>query len=111
MKLPLAPSRNCPSVARNLAAVALLLLSAFDLRAQQTTPPPADDQQVIQMLLQRIDQLEASQKQLQARVRLLEKGHSATPASADPPTVDQAARAEQESEPLEPEKTDVSKTL
>lgn len=121
MKLRLASSEKCPSVPKNLATLSLLLLCAFDLRAQQTaTPATADDKQIIQTLLQRIDHLEASEKQLQAsekqlqeRVKLLEKGQSGTgtPAPADPPAQDQAARAEQESEPLEVEKTDVSKTL
>lgn len=120
MKSRLAPSQNCPSAARNLSIFALFLLSTFDLRAQQAaTSPPTDDKQIIQTLLKRIDQLEASQehlqasqKQLQDRVKLLEKGQSGagTPAQSDPPAADQAAHA-QEAEPVEPEKTDVNKTL
>jgi hypothetical protein len=117
MKSALAPSGNFPSV-RNLAPIVLLLLSTFDLRAQQTsTASPTDDKQIIQMLLRRIDRLEASEKQLQDRVRLLEKGQprTGTPAQADPTAADQttadAGANAQESESLEPEKTDVTKTL
>jgi hypothetical protein len=114
MKLSLARSGNRSHVARNLVTLALVLLSTFYLRAQETaTPPAADDKQIIQMLLQRIDHLEASEKQLQDRVRLLEKGQSGpgTPAPTDPPAANQAARTEQESEPVAPEKADVTKTL
>jgi hypothetical protein len=120
MKLVLAPSENRPLFARNLTTLSLLLLSTLSLCAQQTaTPPPADDKQTIQTLLQRIDRLEASEKQLQAsekqlqdRVRQLEKGQSGagTTTPADPPVADPTARA-QESEPIPSEKTDVNKTL
>ena len=120
MKSPLVPSGSRSAVTRNLATLALLLLSTFDLRAQETaTPSAGDDKQLIRMLLQRIDHLEASEKQLQAsekqlqdRVRLLEKGQPAagTAVAADSPAADQAAHA-QEGETVEAEKTDVSKTL
>jgi len=114
MKSRLAPSGNRPPLARNLAILALLLLSTLGLSAQQTaTLPPVDDKQVIQMLLLRIDRLEASEKELQDRVKKLEKGQSGNvaPTPVDPPAANQTARAEQESESLEPEKTDVNKTL
>ena len=114
MKSRLAPSGNRPPLARNPAILALLLLSTLGLRAQQTaTLPPVDEKQVIQMLLLRIDSLEASEKELQDRVKKLEKGQSGNvaPTPVDPPAANQTARAEQESESLEPEKTDVNKTL
>ena len=121
MKSLLVSSGSRATVVGNLATLALLFLSARDLIAQQSvTPPPTDDKQIIQMLLERIDHLEASQKQLQAsekqlqdRVRLLEKGQPATgtvAAAADPPAQEQTMQTP-ENDSLDPEKTDVSKTL
>jgi len=114
MKSPLAPSCNRPFLASTLAALALLLSAVLDMRAQQTaTPPPVDDKQIIQMLLQRIDRLEASENELRDRVKQLEKGppRATAPAPVDPPVASQTARGDQESESLAPEKTDVTKTL
>lgn len=111
MKLHLALSGNRLPVARTLATLLLFLLATFRLYGQATAPPD-DDKQIIQMLLQRIDHLEASEKELRDRVTQLEKqSGTATSISAMPPTASQSARVEQESESLEPEKTDVSKTL
>jgi hypothetical protein len=111
MKSSLAP---CSSLARNLGLVTLLLLSALDSNAQQaSTPPAADDNHIIEMLLQRIDHLEASQKQLLDRIKVLEKEQAGTGAHtlSDPTAPNLASRVEQESESLEPEKADVTKTL
>lgn len=85
------------------------LLMCASMRAQQVSDAKLSDQQTIQMLMQRIDQLEA-------RVAQLESGKSQsaqpTPSPAPAPTASQAA-AEYESpaEHAEAERMDLSKTL
>lgn len=113
MKSPFALSGRHHNFTRTLAPVAILLLSAVDLHAQQAATPPVDDKQIIQALIQRIDRLEASEKELQDKVGQLEKGQAGSTAlaSAASSPASQPPRVEQESESLEPEKTDVTKTL
>jgi hypothetical protein len=110
---------------QSIVRLALLLLGVFmlqaPLQAQESAAATSDsDKQTIQMLLQRIDRLEARVSQLEAaRTPTLEpvvaKTNNAPPQSSAPtspsPTGEPEARQEQETEHLEPERMDMSKTL
>ena len=112
---------------RVLPVVLALVASTPGVRAQSTEP--ATDQKTIQMLLQRIEHLEARVAQLETQgaagktqpvaVSLVEATHPPTgpaagpseaPASAPSPQA-KASDPEQEMEHLEPERMDMSKTL
>jgi hypothetical protein len=94
-----------------------LLLNMATLRAQQQPNAGANaDRQTIQMLLQRIERLEARNAQLEARVTRVEAaGHEAPTAQLPQVPAESAtqSQAEPESEvgPAEPERMDLSKTL
>ncbi len=96
-----------------LPAAIMLLLAASPARGQQVAQSGPPDNQTVQLLLQRIDQLEARVKQLEGR----QQQQSADPApTADPAATaaqpgDPAQSQEQQPEPTEPERMDVSKTL
>ncbi len=102
-----------------------ILMSAPCLQAQGATSAAGSDQQTIQMLLQRIERLEARVAQLEgthtegARMETANSalpathpptGPAAGPATA-PQTTAQLPEPEQETEHLEPERMDLSKTL
>jgi hypothetical protein len=92
-----------------LPLLAILLAAPF-LRAQKTDDATVSDKQTLQLLLQRIDQLEARVKQLEAEKH-------PTPAATPSPSPAQmgappAAEGEQQqAETTEPERMDASKTL
>jgi hypothetical protein len=114
------------SVGNRVLLLALgILMSAPCLRAQGATSAAGADQQTIQMLLQRIERLEARVAQLEgthteaARSETVNPtapathpptGPAAGPATA-PQTTAQVPASEQEMEHLEPERMDLSKTL
>jgi hypothetical protein len=101
-----------------LFLLAVLLVKA-PLRAQQAASgAPDSDKQTIQMLLQRIERLEARVSQLEtARTTSTQVAAASVPSSqvTTPPMAPPAAEAEphpeQETEHLEPERMDMSKTL
>jgi hypothetical protein len=133
------PNRNLltnegKTVLRRVTWLALLLgvvLDTASLRAQQAAPSSTTDQQTIQMLLQRIDKLEARVSQLEAERQgtprpepVKQEVASTTPvadhvehgpamaASAPPQTqASQEPRVEPEVANPEPERMDMSKTL
>jgi hypothetical protein len=86
---------------RTVPLLILILASARPVSAQQAADPPNPDQQTIQMLMERIDRLEA-------RVAQLEGVKRGAPSEA-------TAQAPSPPEPLpatiEPERMDLSKTL
>jgi hypothetical protein len=113
-----------------LPVVFAMLASPLCLLAQGTAPTADPDRQTIQMLLQRIERLEARVAQLEGtpgsggRVETVSarplpaqrpsSGPAAGPAEeqAPPPTSQaQASDSEQDMEHLEPERMDMSKTL
>lgn len=114
------------SVGNRVLLLALgILMSAPCLRAQGATNAAGADQQTIQMLLHRIERLEARVAQLEgthteaARSEMVNPtapathpptGPAASPATA-PQTTVQVPASEQEMEHLEPERMDLSKTL
>src|SRR5215469_14718291 len=121
------------TVFRTVTWLALLLgvvLDTASLRAQQAAPSPTTGQQTIQMLLQRIDKLEARVSQLEAERQGTPRPEPAKqevasitpvadhvehgPAMAAPPPQAQTSpepRAESEVANPEPERMDMSKTL
>ncbi len=92
-----------------VVAVSILMMARVAL-AQQPSAYADADKQTIQLLIQRVNQLEARVAQLEAR-----QNPSAPRVTADTPasqTVGQARpEAEQQVEPAEPERMDLSKTL
>lgn len=58
--------RRCGTFARGLWLLPLLVIWVTPTCLAQSAPPPAPDQATLQMLLQRIDQLEARVRQLEA---------------------------------------------
>ena len=115
---------------RRVLMVALgMVLSAPCLRAQEAAAGTNVDKQTIQMLLERIERLEARVAQLEgtrasgARTETAMTTHPMAGPAAGPATVPQAApqtapqtvaqtpEPEQETEHLEPERMDMSKTL
>jgi hypothetical protein len=93
--------------------IMLLLVSGLVtptiLQAQQPGDTPVADKQTLQLLLQRIDQLEARVRQLEAErqpAAVLSPAHAPTQASA--PTVNEA---EPQVERTMPERMDLSETL
>jgi hypothetical protein len=117
---------SAQGVGKRVLLLALgMAVSAAGLRAQDAPAEANADKQTIQMLLQRIERLEARVSQLEgthagaARTETAMAAHppagpAAGPATA-PETAGQAAAhtpdPEQESEHLEPERMDMSKTL
>ncbi len=102
--------RKFPAALGRVVFLSGLLVTARLAGGQQSTTPP--DPQTVQMLLQRIDQLEA-------RVRQLEEakgtGSSATSAQQTEPSLPSSSSQESEpdhqEEPMGPERMDLSKTL
>jgi hypothetical protein len=93
-----------------------ILLNAKFVCGQQAEAAVTSDQPTMQVLLQKIEQLEADDKLLKERVAQLEKSQVAltlSPAPAQPTRVptSSAAHGDDPSEVTEPEKMDVSKTL
>jgi hypothetical protein len=108
-----------------------MLLGSPVLRAQQAEAPPASDSQTIQLLLQRVAELEAKVNridQLEARIKQLESGKQLAPSAAvDPASVPAPAsapapapaqtntssgtEAAQQEMPAMQERMDLSKTL
>jgi hypothetical protein len=103
-----------------------ILMSTAGLRAQEAASGADPDKQTIQMLLQRIERLEARVEQLEGTRAVPARTETATaaaPPAAHPPagpaagpatapqTVAQSSEPEQEAEHLEPERMDMSKTL
>jgi hypothetical protein len=93
--------------------IMLLLLSGLVtptiLQAQQPGDTPVADKQTLQLLLQRIDQLEARVRQLEAErqpAAVLSPAHAPTQASAPP-----VNEAEPQVERTMPERMDLSETL
>src|SRR5437016_8879514 len=86
-----------------------ILLSTAILRAQQPVDAAAADKQTLQLLLQRIDQLEARVKQLEAAKQQAAPVSlpSATAQSSAPPV----SEAEPQADNAVPERMDSSKTL
>lgn len=87
-----------------------ILLSAPFLRAQKIDDASVPDKQTLQLLLQRIDQLEARVRQLEA------EKHPAAVATPSPVPAQMSAPPategeQQQAETAEPERMDVSKTL
>jgi hypothetical protein len=120
------------TILRQGAPILLGILLALPAGAQQTVAEPASEQQTIQMLLQRIDRLEARVAQLEAvrpsapppaTTRLEPAAAAPAPApsvapmtaQASVPQVPPASTTESHSEPEiehpEPERMDMSKTL
>ena len=116
------PQRVIPGQTRVRSALLLLLgvfLSSAPLWAQQTQTAGADtDKQTIQMLLQRIERLEERVSQLesartpsaQPATMSLASSQAPTPGAASP-VAEAEPHQEQETEHLEPERMDMSKTL
>jgi len=106
---------GCTFMKRVVLLLLAILLASASLWAQQpgTTSP---DSQTLQLLLQRIDQLEAKVKQLEAAGKAPVAAVSAPPAPT-PASAPREASASSESETeqlgehTEPERMDVSKTL
>jgi hypothetical protein len=100
----------------NFALVLLMLMNARIVEAQPTDPGAEVDKQTIQVLLGRIEQLEAADKQLEERVAQLEKAqHAPTPNSMTPSATQVAAPPEKpasaQGEAAAPERIDANKTL
>jgi hypothetical protein len=96
-----------------LTPVLGILLFSLNVAAQQAGAAPAADAQTIQMLLRRIDQLEAKVAQLEAARETAGGGTSApTSAPSSAPRAEQASQSQaQMSEEMQPpEKMDLSKT-
>jgi len=87
----------------------IILVNATILRSQQLIDAPAADKQTLQLLLQRIDQLEARVKQLEAAKQQAAPVSlpSATAQSSAPPV----SEAEPQADNAVPERMDSSKTL
>ena len=99
-------------VAEHIAPMALLLvvamLMAGSVRAQQASVLDSD-KQTIELLVRRIDQLEARIAQLESG-KSPASGATAT-AAASPPAEPARAAQEPPTEPSEPQRADLSKTL
>ena len=102
---------------RILALLLGILASSTSLRAQQVGDASAADKQALQLLLQRIDQLEARVKQLE-EVRppaVLASPDAASAQTSAPPTnqteQQQIETKQQQTEATEPERMDPSVTL
>ena len=103
-----------------------MLLGSPVVRAQQAEAPPASDSQTLQLLLERVAELEAKVKridQLEARIKQLESGKQLAPAAAvDPASAPAPApapaqantssgtEAAQQEMPAMQERMDLSKT-
>jgi len=86
-----------------------LFLTCPILRAQQTNPPPEMNQQTAQMLLQRMDQLEATVRELRAALaQATDAIPRSTPAEAAPPS---QPEPEPQVERAPSEGMDLNKTL
>ncbi|HYL15234.1 MAG TPA: hypothetical protein VEV41_19505 [Terriglobales bacterium] len=98
----LAPELSAQRIAKGIFSLLLAIFANIGiLRAEQPADPPDQEKQTIQMLLQRIDRLEARVAQLEG---------AKPPATAQ--TAAQApATAEAGPERIEPERMDLSKTL
>jgi len=92
-----------------------LLAYAPVLQGQQAEPTSDSEKQTVQLLLQRIDSLEASQKQLLDRIAKLEKAQAGSPAgvavAASQTGMESVAPSEEQEEMTEAEKMDVNRTL
>ena len=110
-------SRTDWAIVKRIFAVLLgILVSTTILDGQQTETGTDADTQTIKALMRRIEQLEAADKQLQARVEQLEKVQQALaqPSITQLPThlsVSSEAPANEQSAALEPEKSDADETL
>jgi hypothetical protein len=102
-----------------VALIVGMLLCALPLEAQQSGEGPTADKQTMQMLLQRIEQLETSQKQLLDEVARLQKEirpGAAPVAAMAPPTsprteTPSGGNYAEQGEMAEPERMDVNRTL
>ena len=118
MLCSLVPSRQQVLLFCQTGAIALLSLSVI-LSPRLSWAYPSDgadsqDQQTVKMLIQRIEQLEADEKQLKERVAQLENSHKAAPvpsAALASRETQSSSRPAEPTETPEPEKMDVSKTL
>jgi hypothetical protein len=128
---PNRPVRSGRTIARRAIPFLLGILLTAPLRAQQAVAEPASDQRTIQMLLQRIDRLEARVAQLESARQAAPQpsaakleGAAFAPVSAQspapmaaqaappvPPAAAPESRVEPEVEHPEPERMDMSKTL
>jgi hypothetical protein len=116
MRFSTSPSLGSPAVCRprrtsRLPALALLmgvLLGASVLQAQQASNSPDSDRQTIQMLVRRVEQLEARVTQLEAS-----RQSPASPAAAEAPPAPAPAEAEPEAKSAHAmaERMDTSSTL
>jgi len=87
----------------------IILVNATILRSQQLIDAPAADKQTLQLLLQRIDQLEARVKQLEAaKQQAAPASLPSAPAQSGAPPV---SEAEPQADNAVPERMDSSKTL
>ena len=99
-----------PIPARVFLLLTAILLSAPVLRAQKTGDLSVPDQQTLQLLLRRIDQLEARVRQLEVERRPVPAATpSPAPAQMSAPPANEGEQ--QQTESSEQERMDVSKTL
>ena len=68
------------AASRNVVLIMGLLINTAPLCAQPFDAAQETDNQTVQMLLEKIERLEANQKQMQARIEQLEKEHGETAA-------------------------------
>jgi hypothetical protein len=95
---------------RAVALMALLPAVAGFSQEQQTSSSAAVDQQTVQMLIERIDKLEASDRQLRERIAQLEGKESGSAATAGAPAGPQPTVSTTGSSAVDPAKTDLPKS-
>ena len=118
LRLASPPGLRASILSRTMTMLVLsilwLLFRPGTLWAYPSNDGDGQDQQTVKLLLQRIEQLEADQKALKDRVAQLESAQKPVPTGNSeivPASAQVNAHFGEQTETLEPEKMDVSKTL